>query len=482
VLLPILRDSGQLPTPFGATILTDGAFGELGPVIAMAVLLGTRGALKSILVLLPFAVMAVGVTFASTRIMPESRLGRLISAGQETTAQITVRLVVLLVITLSLLAAAFQFDIVLGAFAAGFILRRLLPSGHAAPEHKLDGLAFGLLIPVFFVTSGMGIDPAAVAAHPVVLVAFVVAIVVVRGGPVFLATVRQRRPDGAGHQFSRRDSIRVALYASTGLPIIVGGDVGRGLKRSDERDERLAARGPPADDGDPSGARRAERGAVRYACRERVTDHASPGRGRADVAGVVRRRDGAGSGGRGVRRQSHGLRSVTGVLDHLLVHHRAHPQFGRQHAVHLIRIPFDRRRDLLGRAAGPGEPPERGVEVLQLPPAGAGDPRVAVEGKHELVGERVRCAVAAALVVGDGGVSDVERRGRLVGDDDLERDGRLNDLPVVEGHRSRTPGRLGVGRELLGDDDRRHSGRGGGQPKKSAHLMTPLRPGLARGW
>jgi Kef-type K+ transport system membrane component KefB len=187
----------------------------------MAVLLGTRGALKSILVLLLFAVLAVGVTFASTGVMPDSGLGRLISAGQETVAQLTVRLVVLLVITLSLLAAAFQFDIVLGAFAARFILRRLLPEGHAALEHKLDGLAFGLLIPVFFVTSGMGIDPASVAAHPVVLVAFVVAIVVVRGGPVFLTTLRQRRPDGAGHQFSRRDSIRVALYASTGLPIIV---------------------------------------------------------------------------------------------------------------------------------------------------------------------------------------------------------------------------------------------------------------------
>ncbi len=221
VLLPILRDSGQLTTPFGATILNHGAVGELGPVIAMAVLLGTRGAVKSLLVLVAFAAVAVGVTYASTRVLPGSRLHALISAGQETTAQVTVRLVVLLLITLSLLAAAFQFDVVLGAFGAGFILRRLIPQGHRSLEHKLDGLAFGLLIPVFFVTSGMGIDPAAVASNPVVLVAFVIAIVVIRGGPVLLATTRQRRLDGAGPQFSRRDSVRVALYGSTGLPIIV---------------------------------------------------------------------------------------------------------------------------------------------------------------------------------------------------------------------------------------------------------------------
>ena len=30
-----------------------------------------------------------------------------------------------------------------------------------------------------------------------------------------------RRPDGAERRFSRRDSVRVALYGSTGLPIIV---------------------------------------------------------------------------------------------------------------------------------------------------------------------------------------------------------------------------------------------------------------------
>ncbi len=139
----------------------------------MAVLLGARGALKSILVLGVFAVLAVGVTYASTPVLPGSRL------------------------------------------------HRLIPEGHRSLEHKLDGLAFGLVIPVFFVTSGMGIDPAAVASDPLVLIALVAAIVVVRGGPILVATMTERRPDGAGPRFSRRDSVRVALYGSTGLPIIV---------------------------------------------------------------------------------------------------------------------------------------------------------------------------------------------------------------------------------------------------------------------
>ena len=145
----------------------------------MAVLLGTRGALKSILVLGVFAVLAVGVTYVSTRVLPGSRLHRLISAGQETTAQVTVR---------RRAAAHHPLDPRRGVpvrRGARRVRRRVHPAtahpgGHRSLEHKLDGLAFGLVIPVFFVTSGMGIDPAAVASDPLVLIAFVAAIVVVR--------------------------------------------------------------------------------------------------------------------------------------------------------------------------------------------------------------------------------------------------------------------------------------------------------------
>jgi Kef-type K+ transport system membrane component KefB len=80
---------------------------------------------------------------------PGSRTHQLIVGSSETTAQITVRLVLLLLISLGALAIAFDLDVVLGAFAAGFVLRRALPDGDESLEHKLGGLAFGLLIPIF---------------------------------------------------------------------------------------------------------------------------------------------------------------------------------------------------------------------------------------------------------------------------------------------------------------------------------------------
>ena len=216
-LLPILKDSGLQNTALGRTVMNHGAIGELGPVVAMAVLLGSRGDIESVVVLALFVVVAVAVGMVPLWVFREgSRVLAVVQRGSDTTAQTTVRLTMLLLITLTAVATAFGLDIILGAFAAGFILRRVMPEGDEQLETKLGGLAFGFLIPIFFVTSGMSIDIAAVLSAPGALVAFLVLLLLVRGVPVFVAT-RLDRVDN----FSTREQMRVALYATTGLPLIV---------------------------------------------------------------------------------------------------------------------------------------------------------------------------------------------------------------------------------------------------------------------
>lgn len=212
-LLPILKDSGLLGGPIGRTLMNHGAYGELGPIVAMAVLLGVHGPAESLLVLIGFGLLAVVVHRFSAR-LGRTRLLAVVRTGSETSGQTQVRLVVLLLVTLTVAAAVFELDTVLGAFAAGFVLRQLVPEGHQSLEHKLEGLAFGLLIPVFFITSGMAIDPSSVVEGPFALVAFVLLVFAIRGGVVYVAA---RRGDG----FGGRDSAAIALFASTGLPIIV---------------------------------------------------------------------------------------------------------------------------------------------------------------------------------------------------------------------------------------------------------------------
>jgi Kef-type K+ transport system membrane component KefB len=221
-LLPILKDGGLLGSKVGRAVMNHGAFGELGPIIAMAVLLGTAGPAEAVVAVIMFALIAGAVTLPWRRIRREtSQIMGLIRAGSETTGQTTVRLTVLLLVGLSVLAEVFELDVVLGAFAAGFILRQALPRGDEQLETKLNGLAFGLLIPIFFVTSGMAIDPRAVAAAPLALVLFVGMIMIVRGLPVFAASKLERELGTGRSMFDTRESARIGLFAATGLPIIV---------------------------------------------------------------------------------------------------------------------------------------------------------------------------------------------------------------------------------------------------------------------
>ena len=217
-LLPILQDRGLVNTRLGRTVLNHGAFGELGPVIAMAVLLGAHGAGAEVLVLALFAVLAAVVAAIPRRILREgSRALTLVRLGADSNSQTTVRLTLLLLVGLIALAAVFDLDIILGAFAAGFILRRFMPAGDEKLEAKLNGLAYGLLIPVFFVVSGMNIDVQGVISRPGMLIVIIALLILCRGVPVFIATRWERE----GGVFDLRERTQIALYSATGLPLIV---------------------------------------------------------------------------------------------------------------------------------------------------------------------------------------------------------------------------------------------------------------------
>ncbi len=218
-LLPILRDGGLLTSRVGAAVLRHGAFGELGPIIAIAVALGTRGSLASLVVLVVFVLIVGVLALVVRRLRVDGhRLRRALQLGAVTTSQLPIRFTMLLLVSLGAVAVAFDLDIVLAAFAAGFLLRFALPDGWELIEHKLDGIAYGFLIPIFFVTSGMAIDPSAITAAPTTFVAVIALILLARGVPVYVAS---RFTGPADERFGNRDALAIGLYAATGLPIIV---------------------------------------------------------------------------------------------------------------------------------------------------------------------------------------------------------------------------------------------------------------------
>ena len=149
-------------------------------------------------------------------------LGRAFGAASNSTMQTTLRVTVWVLVTLMLLTALLELDVALGAFAAGLLmnasLRAASPSHAEEVMHKIEIVGFSFLIPVFFVTSGMTIDLAAVLAHWPLLIGFVMVIGLVRGLPVFLLEQLTSTHSELG---SVHERAALGFYSATGLPIIV---------------------------------------------------------------------------------------------------------------------------------------------------------------------------------------------------------------------------------------------------------------------
>lgn len=196
---------------FGRHLFAAGAIGEMGPVLCIALLLGHY---NSIVEVIGVAAVA-GVAFALSvipRLTQGTRFGRVIEEGQHETSQTTLRLTVLLLVALLFLSAEFGLDIVLGAFFAGMVLRRWHPGDVESLDKKLDAVGYGFFIPVFFVSSGMGLDVVSIVEAPGRMLAFFVLLLVVRGVPALFVY----RKDLPGPRRAQ-----MMLLTATALPLLV---------------------------------------------------------------------------------------------------------------------------------------------------------------------------------------------------------------------------------------------------------------------
>jgi Kef-type K+ transport system membrane component KefB len=214
-LIPILSDSGELRTRFGTYLLAAGAVGEFGPIVLLTLFLSTAKIEKQGLILLAFVLTAVAVAVFAVR--SSERTIRLFERTLESSSQLAVRWIVVLVFALAYLASRLGLDLLLGGFAAGIITRQVLKTREIpAFDSKLTGVAFGVFVPFFFIASGMRLDvPALYSSVGAVLKLFMffLLFLVVRGTPVLLLyrhALREPRARSA-----------LALMSSTQLPLVL---------------------------------------------------------------------------------------------------------------------------------------------------------------------------------------------------------------------------------------------------------------------
>jgi Sodium/hydrogen exchanger family len=145
-LIPVLSDTGELRTRFGTYLLAAGAVGEFGPILLLTLVLSTQSALHNALILIAFVALAVTVAVLAVR--SASLTMPLFERTIETSSQLAVRWIVVLVFALALVASHLGLDLLLGGFAAGLITRQVLATREIpAFDSKLTAVAFGVFIP-----------------------------------------------------------------------------------------------------------------------------------------------------------------------------------------------------------------------------------------------------------------------------------------------------------------------------------------------
>jgi Kef-type K+ transport system membrane component KefB len=230
VLLPILRDNDMLHDGLGRYVVAAGATGELLPIAAIAIFLGTSSRFVALLSLA--AVAGVAILFVLVpRLFRSPRLADVMAAGQHSASQTTLRWSVVLLLALLAFAARFGLDIVLGAFLAGLVLRQWSPGDVPQLEAKLDAVGYGVFIPVFFVSAGMGLDVRSIVEEPLRVFAFLALLLLVRGVAVMLVYRRALEVN---------QRTQMALLTATTLPLLVA-LTHIGLQNGTMRPENAAA-------------------------------------------------------------------------------------------------------------------------------------------------------------------------------------------------------------------------------------------------
>ena len=219
IVIPVLKDAGESASDFGQLVIAGAMFAEFGSIILLTLFFSreaTSTATKLVL-LGGFALLAAGFVFVILRLERSKRITAVLLRLQDTTAQIRVRGAFMLLVAFVALAAVLGLETILGAFIAGVILR--LVDGDRMMTHpqfrqKLEAIGFGVFIPVFFVTSGIRFDLAALFSSPSTILRvplFLVALLLVRGVPALLY-----RP-----LVGSRRSVVAGLLQATSLSFIV---------------------------------------------------------------------------------------------------------------------------------------------------------------------------------------------------------------------------------------------------------------------
>lgn len=219
IVIPLLKDSGDSGSSFGQLVIAAGSIADFGAIILLTLFFSREatGTGTKVFLLGSFLALAIVAGVVVKGAEHSRRITDTVARLANTTAQIRVRGAFVLLVAFAALAEALGLEVILGAFAAGAIIKLVDPDEmmlHAEFRTKLEAIGYGVFIPVFFVASGLRFDLDALTSSASTIARvpiFLLALVVVRGLPALL----YRR------ELDDRHVAVAGMLQSTSLPFIV---------------------------------------------------------------------------------------------------------------------------------------------------------------------------------------------------------------------------------------------------------------------
>ena len=136
--------------------------------------------------------------------------------------QLALRFSILLLIALIFISMNSGIDFLFGAFTAGIILSEIIKMSKNKNDKdieniriKFEGIGFGLLIPIFFIVSGVNFDLNAFLGSPTSILMvpiFIISFLIIRGLPAMFFYRKI---------LSKSEQVPLALFSATQLPLVI---------------------------------------------------------------------------------------------------------------------------------------------------------------------------------------------------------------------------------------------------------------------
>ena len=218
LVVPVLKDAGVLASEVGQVTVAAATVADFAAILLLSLAFSTSGGGvgERLVLLAVFVLLVAAVAAAALAAGRSMRLGDVLSRLQDTTAEIRVRLAVLLLIAFVVLAQRFGLESILGAFLAGAVVALVDADAASHPRFrvKLEAIGYGFLVPVFFISSGAKLDVGGLLHTPSALIAvplYLLALLLVRAAPAWLHL----------RTLGRRATLAAGLLQATSLPFIV---------------------------------------------------------------------------------------------------------------------------------------------------------------------------------------------------------------------------------------------------------------------